>query len=170
MENNVTGKQDNDLKKYTIGWMGAGRMGFAMAKRLLQAGASVAAYNRTRSKAEPLTEYGATLVSSPSELAGCDLVFAMVSTGEDLREVTLGKGGLLTGSARPKLLIDCSSVSEADSTAVRTKAAQLGVPMLAAPVSGNAKVVKAGKLTVVASGPRDAFDIAAPYLSALGQG
>jgi len=166
----VTANQANGLNQYTIGWLGAGRMGFAMAKRLLQAGAAVSVYNRTRSKAEPLVKYGATLVSTPRDLAGCDLVFAMVSTGADLHDVVSGAGGLLTGTSRPKLLIDCSSVSEADSIVARTYAAKLGVPMLAAPVSGNAKVVKAGKLFVVASGPRDAFDIAAPYLAALGQG
>jgi 3-hydroxyisobutyrate dehydrogenase len=168
--NEVTAKQENGLNQYSIGWLGAGRMGFAMAKRLLQAGAKVSVYNRTRSKAEPLVEYGATVVSTPRDLAGCDLVFAMVSTGADLRDVVSGERGLLTGALKPKLLIDCSSVSEADSVVVRDQAARLGVPMLAAPVSGNAKVVKAGKLFVVASGPRDAFDIAAPYLAALGQG
>jgi 3-hydroxyisobutyrate dehydrogenase len=145
-------------------------MGFAMARRLLQAGCDVAVYNRTRSKAEPLVEYGATLVDSPQELAGRDLVFCMVTEGADLREVVIGTNGVLAGKARPQLLVDCSSVSEADSLVVREKLLQAGVPMLAAPVSGNAKVVKAGKLFVVASGPRAAFAVAEPYLSALGQG
>jgi 3-hydroxyisobutyrate dehydrogenase len=145
-------------------------MGFAMARRLLQAGCELAVYNRTRSKAEPLAEYGATIVDSVQELAGRDIVFCMVSAGDDLREVTLGADGVLTGKALPKLLVDCSSVSEEDSGVVRAHAARNGVPMLAAPVSGNAKVVKAGKLFVVASGPRSAFEVAEPYLSALGQG
>jgi 3-hydroxyisobutyrate dehydrogenase-like beta-hydroxyacid dehydrogenase len=68
------------------------------------------------------------------------------------------------------LLIDCSSVSEEASAKVRAAAAKLGTDMLAAPVSGNAKVVAAGKLTIVASGPRAAFDVAKPYLDALGIG
>jgi 3-hydroxyisobutyrate dehydrogenase-like beta-hydroxyacid dehydrogenase len=145
-------------------------MGFAMAKRLLQAGCKVSVYNRTKSKAEPLIEYGATIVDSPLDLAGCDIVFCMVSEGSDLREVTTGAKGVLRGQARPKLLVDCSSVSEEDSSFVRGEAQKLGIPMLASPVSGNAKVVKAGKLTVVTSGPRDAFEVARPYLLALGQG
>jgi len=70
----------------------------------------------------------------------------------------------------PKLLVDCSSVSEEASAKVRAAAAKLGTDMLAAPVSGNAKVVTAGKLTIVASGPRAAFDVAKPYLDALGVG
>jgi 3-hydroxyisobutyrate dehydrogenase-like beta-hydroxyacid dehydrogenase len=145
-------------------------MGFAMAKRLLQAGCKVAVYNRTRSKAEPLIEYGATVVDFPKELATCDIVFSMVSEGVDLREVITGPNGVLAGTARPKLLVDCSSVSEDDSSFVRAQALAVGIAMLAAPVSGNAKVVKAGKLTVVASGPRAAFEVAEPYLVALGQG
>ena len=55
-----------DLSKHTIGWIGTGRMGFAMAQRLLKAGADVSVWNRTRSKAEPLAEYGATVVDSPA--------------------------------------------------------------------------------------------------------
>lgn len=145
-------------------------MGFAMARRLLQAGCDVAVYNRTRSKAEPLTRYGATIVDSPQQLAGRDIVFCMVSEGADLREVVTGANGVLAGTARPKLLVDCSSVSEEDSAAVRAQALKAGVPMLASPVSGNAKVVKAGKLTVAVSGPRSAFEVAEPYLNALGQG
>jgi len=158
------------LKTHSIGWIGAGRMGFAMAKRLLQAGCKVSVYNRTRSKAEPLVEYGATIVDSPLELADRDIVFCMVSEGADLREVVTGAKGVLAGKARPKLLVDCSSVSEEDSSFVRAEALKAGIPMLASPVSGNAKVVKAGKLTVVTSGPRSAFDVAQPYLLALGQG
>jgi 3-hydroxyisobutyrate dehydrogenase-like beta-hydroxyacid dehydrogenase len=77
---------------------------------------------------------------------------------------------VLTAGPAPKLLVDCSSVSERASAAVRGRALERGVRMIAAPVSGNAKVVEAGKLSIVASGPRDAFEMAQPYLSALGIG
>jgi 3-hydroxyisobutyrate dehydrogenase len=167
----VTGtSQGAGLSAHSIGWIGAGRMGFAMAKRLLGAGCKVAVYNRTKSKAEPLVQFGATLVDTPAALAGHDIVFAMVSEGGDLREVVSGANGLLSGQGKPQLFVDCSSVAESDSLGVREALAKVGIPMLAAPVSGNAKVVKAGKLTVVASGPRDAFTVAQPYLAALGQG
>jgi 3-hydroxyisobutyrate dehydrogenase-like beta-hydroxyacid dehydrogenase len=166
----VTEHELKGTKEHTIGWIGAGRMGFAMAKRLLQAGCNVSVYNRTRSKAEPLADYGARIVDSPRELAGCDIVFSMVSTGKDLAQVVSGPEGVLSGSARPKLFVDCSSVSETDSSNVRKALSHAGVPMLAAPVSGNAKVVKAGRLYVVASGPRDAYSVAQPYLAAIGQG
>jgi 3-hydroxyisobutyrate dehydrogenase len=166
----TTNTQGKGLSSQTIGWIGAGRMGFAMAKRLLQAGCDVTIYNRTRSKAEPLVEYGARIVDDPKDLADRDIVFCMISTGDDLREVILGPKGVLAGKGKPKLLVDCSSISQSDSAAVREKASKAGIPMLASPVSGNAKVVKAGKLFVVASGPRAAFDVAEPYLNALGQG
>jgi 3-hydroxyisobutyrate dehydrogenase len=145
-------------------------MGFAMAKRLLAAGYDVTVYNRTRSKAEPLVALGAKIVDSPSELRDRDIVFSTVSASDDLIAVTLGENGVIGADRSPKLFVDCSSVSEEASSQVREAAAQRGTQMLAAPVSGNAKVVEAGKLTIVASGPRAAFDMAKPYLDALGVG
>ncbi len=159
------------MTKHSLGWIGAGgRMGFAMAKRLLAAGHDVAVYNRTRSKVEPLAELGAKVVDSIAELRGCDIVFTTVSASDDLISVCLGPDGLLEKGSAPKLIVDCSSVSEEASAKVRAEAEKLGTDMLAAPVSGNAKVVAAGKLTIVASGPRRAFDVAQPYLAALGVG
>ena len=165
-------KSDNNqsLGKYTIGWIGAGRMGYAMARRLLLAGADVAVYNRTRSKAEPLEELGATIVDHPSELAERDLVFTMVSGPADLKHVICGENGLMSGEAAPKMVVDCSSVSEEGSLEVRKALLERSCQMLSSPVSGNAKVVTAGRLTVVVSGPRDAYDNAEPYLAALGEG
>jgi len=159
------------MAKHTLGWIGAGgRMGFAMAKRLLAAGHEVTVYNRTRSKVEPLAELGAKIASSPRELRGFDIVFTTVSASDDLLAVCLGADGVISQDGSPTLLIDCSSVSEEASAEVRDAAAKRGTQMLAAPVSGNAKVVAAGKLTIVASGPRKAFDLAKPYLEALGVG
>jgi 3-hydroxyisobutyrate dehydrogenase len=163
--------QNPKLKSHTVGWIGAGgRMGFAMAKRLLTQGADVAVYNRTRSKVEPLEALGAKIVDSPAELRDRDIVFCTVSASDDLIQVTSGPDGVLGSDKSPKLLVDCSSVSEEASLKVRAACERHGTQMLAAPVSGNAKVVTAGKLTIVASGPRAAFDIAEPYLSAIGTG
>jgi 3-hydroxyisobutyrate dehydrogenase len=155
---------------YSIGWIGAGRMGFAMAKRLLQAGCDVAVYNRTRAKAESLEEFGATVVDSPAELASRDIIFTMVSGPADLKEVICGENGVLSTPDTPKMLVDCSSVSQDGSNEVRSAMSQRDATMLSAPVSGNAKVVSAGRLTLVASGPQAAFEIAEPYLEALGEG
>lgn len=159
-----------NLKDFTVGWIGVGRMGFPMAKRLLDAGCDVSIYNRTRSKAEPLEAAGGKIVDSPKDLADRDIIFTMVSTSDDLIAVTFGENGVLTAETKPKLLIDCSSISEIASADVRARAAELGVDMLASPVSGNGKVVKAGKLTIVTSGPRAAFDMAEPFLNQVGRG
>ena len=160
----------HDLGGYSIGWIGAGRMGFAMARRLLRAGADVAVYNRTRAKAEPLEAEGAVIVDHPSELAGRDIVFTMVSGPADLKHVICGENGLLSGDSAPRLLVDCSSVSEDGSQEVRDALGERACAMLSSPVSGNAKVVAAGRLTVVVSGPKEAYDMAEPYLEALGEG
>jgi 3-hydroxyisobutyrate dehydrogenase-like beta-hydroxyacid dehydrogenase len=155
---------------HKIGWIGAGRMGFAMAKRLLEAGCDVSIYNRTREKATPLEASGARIVDTPAELADCDVVFTMVSSADDLYSVVCGDKGLLRSSSTPRLLIDCSSVSEEGSQQVRDELKGRGCEMLSAPVSGNAKVIKAGRLTIVASGPEPAFTLAKQYLDALGEG
>ena len=160
----------NQLTGRTIGWIGTGRMGFAMAKALLKAGCDVTVYNRTKSKAEPLAAFGAKIVDAPRDLADRDIVFSMVSTGKDLVEVTTGEHGVLSGPTQPRLLIDCSSISTEASADVREAAARRDTQMVAAPVSGNAKVVEAGKLFIVASGPGAAFEEARPYLEALGRG
>ena len=158
------------LDKYTIGWIGTGRMGYAMAARLASAGCDISVYNRTRAKAEPLAEMGAKIVDNPSDLAGCDVVISMVSTSKDLAQVLTGDRGVLNGNGVPKLFVDCSSISEEASAGIRKVLAEKGANYIAAPVSGNAKVVKAGKLTIVASGPRDAFDAVEPLLDTVGIG
>jgi 3-hydroxyisobutyrate dehydrogenase-like beta-hydroxyacid dehydrogenase len=154
-----------------IGWIGTGRMGFQLCRRLLDAGYEVTVYNRTRSKAEPLAEYGATVVDRPVELAGCDIVFSMVSASSDLHAVMTGDDGLLTDpDRRPRIVVDSSTVSIDASDEVRRRAAEVGTLLLAAPVSGNPKVIKAGKLTVAVSGPREAFDEVEPMLAHFGRG
>lgn len=154
-----------------IGWIGAGgRLGFSMSKRLIAAGCDVSVYNRTRSKVEPLAELGATIVDAPRDLSDRAIVFSTVSASGDLIAVTEGPNGVLSGDSSPQLLVDCSTVSEEASAQVRVAAARRGTEMLSAPVSGNAKVVAAGKLTIVASGPREAYDAAEPYLAAVGSG
>jgi len=145
----------------TIGWIGAGRMGYEMAARLAKGGADVLVWNRTRAKAEPLAQYGAKIASSLAELASREIVFCMVSTWRDVQQVV---GELLSGKAQPRLVIECSSISLEGSAALRELLARRGIDYLAAPVSGNAKVIKAGKLSFVCSGPRQSFDEALPLL------
>jgi 3-hydroxyisobutyrate dehydrogenase-like beta-hydroxyacid dehydrogenase len=150
----------------SVGWIGIGRMGYAMAERLAKAGADLTVWNRTRAKAEPLAAVGAKVAASIGELAACDVVFVMVSTWKDVDAVIAGPGGLLSGggAAKPGLVIECSSISLEGSAQLRETLRARGIDLLAAPVSGNAKVIKAGRLSFVCSGPRRAFDAALPFL------
>jgi 3-hydroxyisobutyrate dehydrogenase len=152
-----------------IGWIGLGRMGEAMVTRLLKAGHEASVWNRTASKAAPLAGHGAKVVAAKQDLAACDMVFTMVSTTNDLKEVLFAEGGLVAGKQKPRLVIDCSSISQEGSAQVREQLEGLGVDYLCAPVSGNAKVGKAGKLLFVASGPKALYQEAEPYLQAMGR-
>jgi 3-hydroxyisobutyrate dehydrogenase len=162
---------DFDFKGKRLGWVGTGRMGYALATRLLEAGCDVAVYNRTRAKAEPLGELGAVVVDSPADLVDRDIVFTMVAGSDDLKAVVLGENGLLARSdAAPPVIVDSSTVSPDASADVRVETERRGVALLAAPVSGNPSVVDAGKLTVVVSGPPEAWEAARPYLELFGAG
>lgn len=160
---------DSGAPQPSLGWIGAGRMGLELASRLLRAGHDLAVYNRTRAKAEPLEAQGATLVDSPAELADREIVFTIVAGPDDFKQVILGEGGLLSGpDSRLRIIVDSTTISPDASQEVREGAAARGVQLLAAPVSGNPKVVAAGLLTFVVSGPRAAFDDVNPYLNLLG--
>jgi 3-hydroxyisobutyrate dehydrogenase-like beta-hydroxyacid dehydrogenase len=153
-----------------IGWIGTGRMGAAMAGRLAGAGVDLSVWNRTRSKAEPLTQIGATLVDSIADLADRDVVFTMVSSDNDLEEVLVGDGGLLRQDGpAPGVVVDSTTVSAETSRAMRASCAAVGAEFLAAPVSGNARVVAAGKLSLVVSGPEAVYKRVLPLLQFLGQ-
>jgi 3-hydroxyisobutyrate dehydrogenase len=147
-----------------VGWIGMGRMGYPMAERLLDAGYDVSIWNRTRAKAEPLAKKGGKVVDKPSDLAGADVVFAIVSTGKDLEEVCFGQNGVAAGGKAPRIVVDCSTIAVEESAAVRARLKQLGSDFVACPVSGNAKVIKAGKLSAVASGPEAAYRTAEPMI------
>jgi len=127
----------------TIGWIGTGRMGFALASRLLEHGCDLSVYNRTRAKSEPLAARGARLVDRPADLSDRDIVLTSVAGSKDFAEVMTGPHGLLGNGTRvPSIVID---------------------------VSGNPKVARAGKLSLAVSGPRPAFEQALPYLQMLGK-
>jgi 3-hydroxyisobutyrate dehydrogenase len=150
-----------------IGWIGAGRMGTPMAERLLKAGHDVSIWNRTRAKAEPLAASGGKIVDKLSALAACDVVFSIVSTGKDLDQVLFGNDGVVTNGKAPKVVVDCSTISVEDSAKVRAKLKEAGGEYVAAPVSGNAKVIKAGRLSAVLSGDEAACKAAMPLVEVI---
>jgi 3-hydroxyisobutyrate dehydrogenase len=135
-----------------LGWIGMGRMGSSMAERLIKAGHDVTIWNRTRAKAEPLAAKGGKIADRPVDLGGVDVLFAIVSTGKDLKEVLFGPNGATTGDKVPPIIVDCSTIAVSDSAEIRQKLKERGSDFVASPVSGNAKVIKAGKLSAVVSG------------------
>jgi 3-hydroxyisobutyrate dehydrogenase len=160
-------------RRVRIGWIGTGRMGFDMARRLARGGCDLTVWNRTRAKAEPLAEDGAKIADKLTDLAGHDIVFVMVSTWNDVKEVISGPQGLLSkakgrGDA-PRILVECSPLSLNASNELRQTLASYGTQLLAAPSSGGARVIRAGKLAFVVSGPKEAYDATAPYLAMIGQ-
>ncbi|HJS71815.1 MAG TPA: NAD(P)-dependent oxidoreductase [Acidimicrobiia bacterium] len=153
-----------------VGWIGAGRMGTALAERMLAADVDLWVYNRTRSKTEELAEKGAKVVDSPADLAGRDIVFTMVAGPGDVLEVTLGREGVLSQEdSRPGIIVDSTTIDAKTSQLLTERAGEMGTAVLAVPVSGNPKVVKSGRLTAVASGPRAAYDTVLPYLELFGR-
>ena len=152
------------MTSHKIGWIGLGRMGEQMADRLIKAGHDVSIWNRTKSKADPLVKKGGKLVDMPADLAGMDVVFTMVSAGKDVDQVLFGANGVCTGATAPKIVVDCSSISVEESAELRAKLTAKGSQFVTCPVSGNAKVIKAGKLSAVASGPKAAFDVVKPMI------
>src|SRR5215468_4457767 len=151
-----------------VGWIGIGRMGFPMAERLLKAGHKVAIWNRTRAKAEPLAGAGGQIVGQPTDLADVDVLFSIVSTGKDLEEVLFGANGVASGRGGklPSIVVDCSTIGVEESAAIRRRLKEHGIDFVCAPVSGNAKVIKAGRLSAVVSGPEAACKTVMPMIEA----
>ncbi len=154
------------LTEQKLGWIGAGRMGYAMAERLAKGGCDIAVWNRTKAKADPLAKHGAKVVNQLEELSTRDILFVMVSTYDDVKAV-IGKA---LAKGKPNMIVECSSISLEGSAELRKILEEKQIQYLAAPVSGNAKVIKAGKLTFVVSGPKAAYEKARPYLDMMGAG
>ena len=162
-----------NAKRTRIGFIGTGRMGFDMSRRLARGGCDLTVWNRTRAKAEPLLADGAKIADKLVDLASCDIVFVMVSTWNDVKEVISGPQGLLSkakaGGGAPRILVECSPLSLDASIELRQTLAACGTQLLAAPSSGGAPVIRAGKLAFVVSGPKEAYDATAPYFAMIGQ-
>jgi 3-hydroxyisobutyrate dehydrogenase-like beta-hydroxyacid dehydrogenase len=152
---------------HRVGWLGTGRMGAAMAARLISEGTTVTVWNRTASKAAPLIELGATQAEKISGLGQCDIVFTSVTSSPDLLAVTLGAEGVFNTQPAPSIVVDTSTVAAEAAAEVRAGAESRGIGFLSAPISGNANVVAEGHASMIASGPKSVFDTVLPYLQAI---
>jgi 3-hydroxyisobutyrate dehydrogenase-like beta-hydroxyacid dehydrogenase len=152
-----------------VALVGLGHMGTAIGERILEAGHELTVYNRTRSKAEPLVQAGAALADGLAELLATNGVcITVVSDDAALEGVVNGGNGVLAGAQAGSILVDMSTVSPGSSARVAAVAEAAGVRYLRAPVSGNPGVVRAGNLTIIVSGPSEAFGEARPLLEQIG--
>jgi 3-hydroxyisobutyrate dehydrogenase-like beta-hydroxyacid dehydrogenase len=153
----------------SLGFVGLGAMGAAIAGRLLSQGYTVYGTNRTRSKAAALIEQGLLWCDSPREVAhAADVVFSMVTDDAALDALTAGPDGILAGLAAGKVYVDMSTVGPQFSRALGERVGSLGASMLAAPVSGSVPAAQAGSLAIIVGGHADAFERVEPILRGLG--
>jgi 3-hydroxyisobutyrate dehydrogenase-like beta-hydroxyacid dehydrogenase len=153
----------------TIGFVGLGAMGGAMAGRLLEAGHRLRVWNRTPERAQPLTRAGAVAAGSPAEAAGRGgIVISTVADDAALEDVTFGEAGLLAGLGERGLHVSMSTIAPATARHL-AQAHAARAAYLAAPVFGRPEAAAAGKLWVLASGAAAARERARPLLEAMGQ-
>jgi 3-hydroxyisobutyrate dehydrogenase-like beta-hydroxyacid dehydrogenase len=152
-----------------VGYVGLGVMGSSIVRRLLAAEHDVTVWNRTREKAEPLLEAGATWAASPREVADrSDVVFTMVTNTQAVRAVTEGPDGIIAGLTAGKVYVDMSTASPANTRELAAQVSATGARMLDAPVSGTSITVDKGKATLMVGGDEEAFQRVQPILEAIG--
>lgn len=153
-----------------IGWIGTGVMGGPMAAHVLKAGMQVVVTTRTKDKAQPLLDAGATWAQTPAEAAdGADAVVSIVGFPNEVEEVHLGPHGTLSAATAPSLVIDCTTSEPVLAERIATEATTRGALALDAPVSGGDVGARAGTLSVMVGGDQTAFDRARPIFDAFGE-
>lgn len=151
-----------------IGIAGTGRMGTAIALRLLERGYEVAVWNRTREKTTTATAAGASVAATPAALAGSsDTVISILANAAALRGVYTGRNGLLSGTTAGKLFIEMSTVRGDDHLALASTVAAKGARLIECPVSGTVTPARDGRLVGFAGGAPQAFTEARPLLEQL---
>jgi 3-hydroxyisobutyrate dehydrogenase len=153
-----------------IGFIGLGIMGMPMAKNLLKAGFEVVAHNRSRSAVNELVALGAESAGSPKEVAErSEVVITMLPDTPDVREVLLGKGGVVEGIHPGMAIVDMSTISPKASMEMAQLFKEKGIAVLDAPVSGGQKGAVDGTLSIMVGGNADVFAKCIPIFNALGK-
>lgn len=151
-----------------IGVAGLGRMGRAIARRLIDVGHDVTVWNRTPGKADVLIEAGAAVASSPRELAeSSDVVLTILTDAAAIADIYEGNAGLLEGDVTGKLFIEMSTVQPKTEIAISAKVAARNATFLECPVGGTIGPALNGKLLGLAGGLREDFLRAKPILDQL---
>lgn len=145
--------------KKTIGFIGLGIMGKPMAKNLLKAGFSLVVYDLNRAAIEDLVSAGALSASSSREVAErTEVIITMLPDSPEVKEVILGKGGVIEGVKPGSLLIDMSSINPLVSKEIAKELKRSGVEMLDAPVSGGEPMAVQGTLSIMVGGKEKIFN------------
>ncbi len=156
--------------KTTIGWMGTGVMGRWMCEHLIKKGFKAAVFTRTKEKAAPLLEQGATWVADPAELAAqSNIVFAIVGFPPDVREVFLGPKGALAGAKPGTILVDMTTSQPSLAREIAAAAKEKKCEALDAPVSGGDVGAKNAALSIMVGGEKEAFEAVTPCFEAMGK-
>lgn len=145
-----------------VGWVGAGRMGVPMVRRLLRGGTSVRVWNRTAEKVQPLVAEGAQRAGGLAELGNLPVVFTMLENDAAVRQVV--EHGLLPADPRPRVIVDCSTISTELAEELDAVAGAAGASLLHSPVLGNPHHVASGELATICSGPPEVFAEVRPLL------
>ena len=159
------------MTKTRIGWIGAGRMGVAMAGFLLEAGLPLAIFSRTSASRQKLVALGARETQNVAEcVREADVVFSSVSNDAALREIALGSDGVLANAGPGTIFVETSTVSSEVSREVAAEAARTGIAYLRAPISGNAASARTRDVTVLVSGPQSAWEKVQPLVAIFSKG
>jgi 3-hydroxyisobutyrate dehydrogenase-like beta-hydroxyacid dehydrogenase len=144
-----------------LGFVGIGYMGLPIARRLLEAGFRLTAYDRDRNKADELVRYGGTVAQSVSELSSsCNVVLSCLPSDEAVLGIYRGPDGVFAHAHRDSLVIDLSTVSPETSRELSRLALARGVEVLDVTMSGSTPIAEAGLLTLFGGGNEERFDSA----------
>ncbi len=156
--------------KTRIGWIGTGVMGRSMCGHLLRAGFSATVFNRTKSKAEPLLDQGATWAASPRQVAeASDVIFTIVGFPSDVRQVILGPDGVLAGCAAGNIIVDMTTSQPALAVEIADAATKQGVYSIDAPVSGGDVGAREARLSIMVGGVAEAVEAVMPCFELMGK-
>ncbi len=152
-----------------IGFIGLGIMGKPMAKNLIKAGYSLVVCDFNEAAVASLVEMGAQVALNGAEVAKlCDTIITMVPNSPQVRQVALGKGGIIEGGKKGTVLIDMSSIDPVESRLIGVELRKKGIEMIDAPVSGGEPKAIDGTLSIMCGGKEELFATYKPLLEVMG--
>ena len=156
--------------KTRIGWIGTGVMGRWMCQHLISKGYAATVYTRSKEKAQPLLDLGASYADSPKAVAeNSDVIFAIVGFPADVREVFLSEKGALAGSKKDSILVDMTTSEPSLAIEIYEAAKKKGVHALDAPVSGGDVGAKNAALSIMIGGEKEVVEAVNPLFEAMGK-